>query len=95
MRTNQLTVLFLAAAVAFISGCEQPGSAGDGRQVTEELFRSLLDAEIGKLQRLLGEERFLAGRFTEAGELFAHLSTAAALEEFLTLPAYRMLQERT
>jgi len=39
----------------------------------------------------VGQEAFEKGRFAEAIALFRKLSLAAEFEEFLTLPAYRML----
>jgi malate synthase len=63
----------------------------DGRTVTDDLFRRLLAEEMDGLSAALGPARLATGRFTEARDLFERLSTAAALEDFLTLPAYEML----
>ena len=41
----------------------------------------------------MGAARFSAGRFATARDLFARLSTAAELEDFLTIPAYEALCE--
>jgi malate synthase len=41
--------------------------------------------------RSVGQSRFDDGRFREAGALFDRMSTSAAFEEFLTLPAYDSL----
>jgi malate synthase len=63
----------------------------DGRPVTPELFSRVTDEEMGRIEREVGSERYRAGRFPEARRLFERLSTAEALEEFLTLPAYELL----
>lgn len=66
-------------------------SLEDGRRVTPELFGRVTDEEMERVEREIGTERFRAGRFPEARELFQRLSTARELEEFLTLPAYEIL----
>ena len=63
----------------------------DGRPVTPELFSRVTDEEMGRIEREVGSERYRAGRFPEARRLFQRLSTAKSLEEFLTLPAYELL----
>ena len=56
----------------------------DGRVVTPELFKSLLDDEMAKLDAR-------GGRFPEAIDLFSQMSLSDRFEEFLTLPAYRLI----
>ena len=63
----------------------------DGRAVTPELFRSLMDDEMAKLRDAIGPQAFDAGRFPEATALFADMSLAREFAEFLTLPAYKLL----
>ena len=63
----------------------------DGRTVDEALFRRLLDEEMEKLLAMVGRERFEAGHYDRARDLFAALSTADMPEDFLTLPAYEYL----
>jgi len=63
----------------------------DGRGLDEALVRSLLDEEMAKLRKTLGEERFSQGQFGAAVELFLDVATAPAFVEFLTEPAYRRL----
>src|SRR5262245_3128771 len=63
----------------------------DGRPVTRALVESLLDEELKRIEREIGAERFAAGRFPEAVDLFLTVSVANPLEEFLTLPAYDAL----
>lgn len=63
----------------------------DGRTVTAELARQLLAEEMDALRAELGDERYTAGRFDTAVEIFEQLITQATLEDFLTLVAYRQL----
>ncbi|MDP6591214.1 MAG: malate synthase A [Alphaproteobacteria bacterium] len=65
----------------------------DGRVIDRALFDQLLSEETAGLEQELGEERFAGGRFADAITLFAKLSTADDFEEFLTLPAYRLLAD--
>jgi malate synthase len=64
----------------------------DGQKVTVALFHRLLAEEMERVRKEVGGKRFTGGRFPEARDLFARLSTAEAFEEFLTLPAYAMLE---
>ena len=63
----------------------------DGRPLTVELYQALRDDEIAKLRRLYGEDRWAAGKFALAIDIFDELSTADELADFLTLPAYEHL----
>jgi malate synthase len=59
-----------------------------GPVIDEALVRRLLDEELARIRRTVGEERFGAGRFAEAAALFRDLVLADEFAEFLTLPAY-------
>ena len=63
----------------------------DGRTVTKPLVEQLTAEEFSRVRDELGAKRFDAGRFGEARDLFLRLATSVELEEFLTLPAYRIL----
>jgi malate synthase len=63
----------------------------DGRPLTVERFNRVLDEEMAGLCREVGPERFANGHFKEARMLFAAMATARQLSDFLTLPAYEML----
>ena len=63
----------------------------DGRVVTRELVERVRAEEMERVAREIGPERFECGRFPEAIDLFLRVSTAPRLEEFLTLPAYEVL----
>ena len=63
----------------------------DGREVTPDLFR---DAMVGEMERVKGEvgaKAFDGGRFKEATKLFSDMSLSATFDEFLTLPAYKLI----
>jgi malate synthase len=63
----------------------------DGRVVTPDLFRSTLDGEMEKVAAAVGPKAFEGGRFPEAIQLFSEMSLSPAFEEFLTLPAYLLI----
>jgi len=67
------------------------GRLTDGRKVTKELFRSVLDEELNKIKRALGEERFAKAKYAVARELFGNITTDDTFVEFLTLPGYEKL----
>ncbi|HKQ47130.1 MAG TPA: malate synthase A [Phycisphaerae bacterium] len=67
------------------------GTLTDGRRVTAELFRKVMEEELAKIRAALGASRFDNGCFKRAAELFDRLSTADELADFLTLPAYEYL----
>ncbi len=66
------------------------GVLADGRKVTVELFRALLAEELPKVRKELGEEAWGAGRYEEGARLFEQI-TAGEYVEFLTLPAYKLI----
>ncbi|HYA73701.1 MAG TPA: malate synthase A, partial [Roseiarcus sp.] len=63
----------------------------DGREVTPDLFKAKLADEMAKVRDALGAAVFDKGRFAEAIDLFATMSLSPTFEEFLTLPAYRLI----
>jgi malate synthase len=66
------------------------GVLDDGRKVTVELFRALLKEEMPKVRQYLGEEGWKAGQYEAAAKLFDTITTGDYIE-FLTLPAYTMI----
>jgi malate synthase len=62
------------------------GVLEDGRKVTSELFAKLLGEELGKV-RSAGAE----GKLEEAAKLFEQITTDDQYVEFLTLPAYKLI----
>jgi malate synthase len=63
----------------------------DGRKVTPALFESALKDEMEKVRHALGASIYDAGRFPEAIKLFSDMSLASICAEFLTLPAYEVI----
>ena len=63
----------------------------DGREVTPGLFRTALEGEMERVKGEVGAKAYEGGRFPEAIELFSDMSLAQEFEEFLTLPAYRLI----
>ena len=66
----------------------------DGRPLTVERFRGAVAEEMDRIRLEVGEARFGSGRFREARTLFERLATATEFVEFLTLPAYEILETR-
>jgi len=66
------------------------GVLDDGRKVTVELFRALLEEELPKVREYLGEEGWKAGKYEDAAKLFDKITTGEYVE-FLTLPAYELI----
>ena len=63
----------------------------DGRTITPELYEEIKTEELKKIASLIGEENFKNGRFEEATKLFDDLVKSEDFEEFLTLPAYKLI----
>jgi len=64
----------------------------DGKALTVERFRAVLAEEMDRIRLEVGDERFLGGRFEDARALFERMSTQADFVEFITLPAYELLE---
>ncbi len=60
--------------------------------LTQRLYERLYNEELGKLASELGPEAFAKGRFDEAAKLFTETATAQILPDFLTIPAYEILE---
>jgi malate synthase len=67
----------------------------DGRKVESVLIRTVLDDEMAKLRRGLDDGAWARSRYEDAANLFLDLVESDDFEEFLTLPAYRMVAEAT
>ncbi|WP_260259726.1 malate synthase A [Vibrio intestinalis] len=63
----------------------------NGQTVTKALFEQYLAEEIEVVKQEIGEQRYRAGRFTEAADLMAKLTTSDELTNFLTVPGYDYL----
>jgi malate synthase len=63
------------------------GVLEDGRKVTVELFRQLLREELAKVKAAAAE-----GKLDEAAALFERITADDQYVEFLTLPAYQLIE---
>jgi malate synthase len=63
----------------------------DGRTVTAELVRQILEEEMARIRAAVGEETWRAGRPAETREIFERVALSSELIEFLTIPAYKFL----
>jgi malate synthase len=63
----------------------------DGRRVSAELVREILDEETAKIRQAVGEETWRRGRPVETRELFERVALSEELIEFMTLPGYGYL----
>jgi malate synthase len=68
------------------------GRLSDGRKITKELFRAVLDEELAKIKKRVGDTRFAKGKYEAARELFDKITTDDDFVEFLTLPGYEKLR---
>jgi malate synthase len=65
--------------------------ADDGRTVTADLVREILDEEMAKIRDAVGDETWQAGRPDETRQIFEQVALSEELTEFLTLIAYEYL----
>ncbi|MBI4465222.1 MAG: malate synthase A [Acidobacteria bacterium] len=63
----------------------------DGRKITPQLTRSLLQQELGNIRARVGDDLYAGGQYALAGEIFETLITSEEFVEFLTLAAYEHL----
>jgi malate synthase len=66
-------------------------TTSDGIRVTPERVEHLLLQELDRIHDQLGRARLSSGVFPSAARLFEHLIMQERFEEFLTLPAYELL----
>jgi malate synthase len=62
-----------------------------GVRATPELFRRAMEEEMQRVKWEIGAEAYDSGRFPEAIKLFTDLSLAPKFEDFLTIPAYGLI----
>jgi malate synthase len=55
------------------------------------MFKAALAGEMERVRGEVGASAFDGGRFKEAIALFSDMSLAEEFEEFLTLPAYKLI----
>jgi malate synthase len=71
----------------------QHAKLNDGREITLDLCMKTIDEELAKMQQLVGDAQFRAGRYQEAASILRDLIKSPKFIEFLTLPAYDKLEE--
>ena len=62
-----------------------------GTKASPELFDRCLKEEMERVRQEIGPDNYDKGRFPEAIALFRELSLAPDFEEFLTVPAYKLV----
>jgi malate synthase len=62
-----------------------------GVRADADFFRQAIDEEMARVRDELGADAYDSGRFPEAIKLFSDLSLADEFEDFLTIPAYRLI----
>jgi malate synthase len=67
------------------------GVLDDGRKITVELFRTMMDEELSKIRADIGPGSYDDGKFPLARTIFDQVTTSPTFVEFLTLPAYDYL----
>ncbi|BAS26886.1 malate synthase A [Limnochorda pilosa] len=63
----------------------------DGRRLSRDLVRAFEEEELAKVRQAVGDDLFGRGRFDEARALFERVAVAAEFAEFLTIPAYELI----
>ena len=63
----------------------------DGPEVTPELVRKIEDEELDRLRQAIGHDGYRGGRFEEARAVFEEVALGDDFVEFLTIPAYQLL----
>jgi malate synthase len=67
------------------------GVLEDGRKVDVELFRQIVQEELPKIREIIGDQLYESGNYERASKLFDRITSAREFVEFLTLPAYEMI----
>jgi malate synthase len=67
----------------------ETGVLDEGRNVTYELFKTLLGEELGKIRESVGDEIYEAGNYERAAELMDQITAQDRFETFLTSVAYQ------
>jgi malate synthase len=63
-----------------------------GEQIDAALVRRIMDEELATVRGTIGDQAYEAGRFKEAYDVFDQVALADDFVDFLTLPAYSMLE---
>jgi malate synthase len=63
----------------------------EGERVERELIHRIEEEELARIRETVGEELFEGGRFKDATALFEQVALDQVMPEFLTIPAYELL----
>ena len=61
------------------------------RTPSSALYHEWLSQELSRIEREVGPARFASGQFHGAAKQFTAMSQSGSFSEFLTLPAYELL----
>jgi malate synthase len=64
----------------------------DGKPLTKPRVLAIIEDEMKRIRGEVGDARFESGRFSQAKQIFQDLVLAPELEDFLTIPAYALLE---
>ena len=73
-------------------GAEVQVESGTTETLTRTLYDRLYSEELKSLADEFGPDAFAKGRFPEAAQIFTETATAPVLPDFLTIPAYAILE---
>lgn len=65
------------------------GKLENGQKIDVALFKEILKQELHKIEKQIGKENFINGRYQEAADIFTDLTLQDDFEEFLTIPSYQ------
>jgi malate synthase len=65
--------------------------ADSGETVTRELVERIIEEELAAIRERIGDDTFDQGRWDDARSIFADMSLADELADFLTIPAYERM----
>ncbi len=74
-------------------GVDVKMSDGTTVKMTSALFDRLKEEELDALKKEMGKDAYKSGRVPEAAKVFAKAATSVDLPDFLTLPAYDILEK--
>jgi len=63
----------------------------DKKEINKEYFNELFKEELEQIKLIVGNENYNKGKFKDASDIFYKMSTSEEFEEFLTLPAYKLI----
>jgi malate synthase len=63
----------------------------EGTTVTDQLVRTVVEEELAKIRETVGAEAYADGRWDQARSVFEQVALADDFVDFLTLPAYELI----